>query len=260
MYQAAGDPAVAAERLGAIRAAAPDLVLALGTRAALLARDGCPDRPLVFTAVTDPVGSGLVPSWAGSQGRLAGNSNWLPAIELLRAFRAAAPHLRHLGVLADPENAVSRREVAELDAARQERFPDLVLHQETVHAAGEAGPAAERLVRAGVQALWLPIDPLVDQQAAAIATATDPAHVPIFTSAAGPIRDRAIVSVVPDYHVLGLQAADLARRVLVEHADPGALPVGRIGTFRTVVNLQAAARAGYEVPLPLLATADEVIR
>ena len=258
--RAGGDPVVAAERLAAIRAAAPDLVLALGTRAALLAREAIPDRPICFTAVTNPVASGVASGWEGSGGRLAGNSNWLPARELLRTFRAAVPRMARLGVLCDPENPVSRAEVTEVADAIVRHHPDLALVRVDLGRDEAVGAAASRLCDAGVDAVWIPIDLRVYQAAAVVAATCAAARRPLLTSAAGPAAEAAAVGIVPDYGTLGRQAAEIARRILVEGADPGRLPVGRLQTFRVVVSLPAAERMGYEVPLPLLAIADEVRR
>lgn len=259
VLHAQGDAERAGALLAGLRAEPPALLLALGTRAAQLARDGAPGLSVVFAAVTNPVETGIVPGWSGSGGRMAGNSNWLPAADLMATFCAAVPPLRTLGVIRDPRNPVARAEVLEAAEALGRREPRVGLRVEDVLRAEGLAEAARRLCGAGIDALWVPIDHLVYSNLDLVRATCDAARVPIVTSASAG-RDAAVVGVVPDYHLCGLQAADLARRILVDGADPGRLPVGRLRTFRTVVNLAAAARCGHQVPLAVLATADEVMR
>ena len=258
--QAGGDAERADTLLAGLRDHPPALLLALGTRAAQPVRDAALPVPVVFAAVTNPVETGIVPAWEGSRGRMAGNSNWLPAAALTATFRAAVPGLRTLGVIRDPRNPVARAEVLEAAEALAAGEPRVALRVEDVLRAEALDEAAARLCGAGIDALWVPIDHLVYSHLDVVRARCDAARVPIVTSAAPVARAGAVVGVVPDYHLCGLQAAELARRILVEGADPGRLPVGRLRTFRTVVNLAAAARCGHRVPLAVLATADEVIR
>ncbi len=258
--RAGGDEARGRALLRRAREGGADLVLALGTRAALLAREDVRDRPVLFTAVTNPVASGVVASWDGSGTNLAGNSNWLSGRDLVRVFREAVPGLARLGVALDPANPVSRAEAAEVEEVLRRFHPDVSLVRAEAPDAAALGPAAARLRDSGVQAIWVPIDNLVYGNLPALAAAADPAGIPLLTSAEPAAREAAVVGLVPDYRLLGRQAAEMARRVLVEGADPGRLPVGRLRTFRTVVNLRAASRARARVPLALLGVADEVLR
>ena len=47
-------------------------------------------------------------------------------------------------------------------------------------------------------------------------------------------------------------------KVLREGASPATLPVGRMRAYRVLLNLAEARRIGFEIPLPFLATADEI--
>ena len=106
-FDAKGDAAAAREVLERWDAGDVDLVYAFGTAAALLARDHVRSRPVVFTAVTNPVGSGLVPDWEGSGTNLCGNSNWIAVADVLDVFRSTVPDLARLGVVFNRDNPVS---------------------------------------------------------------------------------------------------------------------------------------------------------
>ncbi|MEN8148666.1 MAG: ABC transporter substrate-binding protein [Planctomycetota bacterium] len=261
----AGEDREAADRaLEAWEAAGVDLVYALGTSAALRAKETIGETPVVFTAVTHPVGSGVVRDWKGSGGRLCGNSNWIARADVFRVFQAAVPGLARLGVILNPKNPVSGQELAEAkaffaDKANRDLKRKLVV--ELVDGPEDVAEAATKLVEAGVQAVWIPIDRDVYGHLDAITPVTEPAGVPLLSSQYSAVeKHRAIVGVAVDYHLLGMNSAVLAKKVLRDGADPGRLPVGRMKSFRVILSLTAARRTKYRVPLPLLAWADTVLR
>lgn len=244
------------ELRAAERAGAP-LVLALGTRAALTARTSLKRTPLVFTAVTHPVLSGVVPSWEGSGARVAGNSNWLDRREMMRAFLAAAPGMRRLGVIATKGNAVSAAEIEEAERALDGgRGPELVTHLlEPGETLDEKLPALLKRV----DALWLPIDFALyqDEPLARIVALTRRAGVPLMSSSQRAAGKGALVVVAVDYQLLGLRAAAIARRIL-KGDDPSRMPVGRLTSSRLYVDLEAARAIQRELPLDLLLRAWRV--
>lgn len=237
-----------------------DLVYALGTEAALLARDAIQEVPVVFTAVTNPFGSGVVDSWEGSGRNIAGNSNWIPPADVLEVFQAASPGLARLGVILNPRNRVSLEEVAEARRwfqAAPEKAVKLI--EEGISGPTELTEAAERAMERGAQAIWIPIDYDVYRNLERVSAATMPRGIPLLSSQRSAVETDAIVGVAVDYEALGRNSVVLAKKILVDGADPGSLPVGRLRSFQTIVNLTAARRTGVELPLPLLATADRIL-
>src|SRR5690349_10983117 len=135
VVEARGDDAAAKAALADFQARKVDLVYALGTGAALRAKAAIREIPVVFTAVTDPLGSGLVDSLAGSGGNLCGNASGIDPAAALATFRAALPRLATLAVVHDPDNPVSRSEVAALGRAGLALDPPLRLEVTAVKAA-----------------------------------------------------------------------------------------------------------------------------
>ena len=259
------DPEQAAEQLGELDRMGLDLVFAMGTQAALLCREHLRSAPVVFTAVTNPVESGVVPGWDGSGTRMTGNSNWIDPATVLEVFRMAVPGLARLGVLRSTQHGVvsaaevremSDRLVVERESRRVVVVPELV--EEVVD--GEAGlvAATERLVAAGVDAIWVPIDRVVYASLDRVVPVVARGGVPLLSSSLRGSRDGAVAGVVVDYEMLGERAVVMALRILEHGDDPAAMPIGRMRGYQVVVNLDAAARIGYELPLPLLAIADVI--
>lgn len=239
------------------------LVFTLGTDATLIAKDAVRDRPVVFTAVTNPVESKIVPSWSGSGSNLAGNSNWISPDAVLRVFRLAVPSLGKLGVLRSRATGVVS--AAELSSVRKHvaeaapGSPPLEIVEEVIGDAKDIPAAIERLAAARVGAVWIPIDFLIYENMPAILEAASARRLPLVSSSLRGAQRGAVAGVHVDYALLGTKAVELARRILDGGEAPGAIPVETLRSFRVVANLAAARGLGYDLPLALLVQADIVL-
>lgn len=260
VVEARGDDAAARAALSDFEARSVDLVYAMGTGSALRARAAVATRPVVFTAVTDPVGSGLVPSLEGSGRNLCGNASGLDPAAALALFRAALPRLSVLAVVHDPGNPVSRSEVAAMARAGAALVPPVRLRvqsapAESLRASGGVREACAAALD-GADALWIPIDIEVYSRADQAAEAAAAVRRPVFTTAAAAARTAACVCLTADFRAVGRSSVVLAARAL-RGEDPGRMAVPRPRSSRVILNLEAAARTRFELPLSLIASADE---
>ena len=258
-YDVDRDEKKAVELLRRLDGGAARLVVALGTRATLLAREHVKNVPVVFTAVTNPVLSGITASWRGSSSNVAGNSSWLDRGEMLDAFRLAVPELGTLAVLRTKGNAVSRAEVTEAREALGSQ-PGLVLEEVVLEKVDELDDALERAL-AKAKAVWIPIDYQLYQEGPLkriIARAAE-AGIPVVSSTPRCVGAGALVVVTVDYRALGLKAASIIKRVLVDGVSPGDIPVGRMSSARIFVDFAAARRAGRKLPKDLIFRAHRLL-
>lgn len=259
--RAGADAALAVRQLAELAAAEPKLVFAMGTQAALLARDHIRACPIVFTAVTHPVESGVAESWESAGGNLCGNSNWIESKAMLHAFTVAVPRLRRLGVVrSSTSGVVSAAELRQMQSYLHEpQAPRVELLEEVVATAAELGAATSRLRARGAQAVWVPIDNLVYENTSLILASLRDSGIPIVSSAKRGAAAGAALGVVVDYRLLGERAAAMARRVLAGAATPSALPVETMQSYQIIVNLAAAKACAYELPLGSLLIADRIL-
>ena len=260
VVEARGDDAAAKAALADFEKRSVDLVYALGTGAALRAKAAVARRPVVFTAVTDPVGSGVVPSLAGSGTNLCGNASGVPPAAALATFRAALPRLSTLAVVFDTANPVSGSEVEAMRRAGEALVPPVRLAVVPTTAEALRAPGGVREAAAfaleGADALWIPIDLEVYSRADQAAAAAAAARRPIFSTAAAAARTAACVCLTSDLRAVGRGSVVMAIRAL-KGEDPGKMAVPRPRAARVILNLEAGARTGFELPLPLIAGADE---
>jgi putative ABC transport system substrate-binding protein len=260
VVEARGDDAAARKALRDFESRGDALVYALGTGAALRARAEVRKVPVVFTAVTDPVGSGVVDAAGGSGANLCGNSSGVDPAAALAVFRSALPSLATLAVVYDPANPVSRGEVETMRKAAGALRPPVRLAVRETPAVELRKPGGVReacaAALAGADALWVPIDIEVYSRADQAAEAAAAARRPVFSTAAAAARTAACVCLTADFRAVGRSSVVLAVGAL-RGGDPGRMPVGRPRSHRVVLNLEAAARAGFEIPLAVIAWADE---
>lgn len=261
LVERAGEDLDEAERiLGSFRERGVDLLFAMGTQAALLAAEHIRETPIVFTAVTHPIESGVVTAWEGSGRNIAGNSNWIPPETILRVFRLTVPGLRRLGMLRSADSVVSAAELGSMRSYLERQPADgLEILDVVAESATDLTRAVDQLVAEGVEAIWIPIDRMVYENTATVFRAARRHGIPLVSSSLRGTETGATSGVVVDYVMLGQRAAALALGIVGQGESPGSIPVGTMHGYRVIVNVEAARQSGYELPLPLLLLADVLL-
>jgi hypothetical protein len=91
-----------------ILATSPEVMLAHGTAVTAALQKQTQTVPVVFTVVSDPVGSGFIQSFARPGGNLTGFTNFLEpsmAAEWVELLKEIAPGVSRLGILFNPQLA-----------------------------------------------------------------------------------------------------------------------------------------------------------
>jgi len=218
IFNALGDEAGAHEIIQKLSKQKPDLIYAMGTGATKRLMKVIKDTPIVFTAVTNPVQSGITPNWKTSGRNIAGNSNWIPTDKVLSDFKEVVPALKSLGVMYDPGNAVSSMEVKV--ARKAVDTLGLKLIEVEVWKIDDLAPAAKSLVAKKVEAVWVPIDILVYKNLDKMRVITNRAKLPLVSSSYRGVKDGAIFGEIVDYYTLGKLSVPIALKILDQNIDP----------------------------------------
>jgi putative tryptophan/tyrosine transport system substrate-binding protein len=154
-----------------------DVIVTASTPATVAAKQATSRIPIVFAAVGDPVGSGLVASLARPGGNITGLSQQQTdtAGKRLELLREVLPHLRQLAILLNRDNPAAAAERDEVQAAARalgiEYFILDVRHIEDI------APAFEALKRQA-EAVYVCLDPLLNTNRSRIATLAAFARMP----------------------------------------------------------------------------------
>jgi putative ABC transport system substrate-binding protein len=232
-----------------------DVLLAATTPAALAARRATSSVPIVFTAVSDPVGSGLAASLARPGGNATGVSDFGSTLsgKRLELLRDALPGVVRVGVVLtsrNPSDALAWRETqAAAPSLGMQVIPLEWRPDETIASVFEAA------VRERVEGLIVLGSPVIGAQALAPAAELE---LPMLVEFADVVRAGGLMSYGPDQPGLARRAAYYVDRIL-KGAKPADLPVQAPTKFDLLINMGTARKLGLIVPPTLLATADEVI-
>ena len=144
-YQSAqGNPATAAQIARQFVGARPDVIVPISTPSAQAVVASTRDIPVVFTAVTDPVGAQLVRSLEKPGANVTGVSDMAPVAEHVALIREIVPSVKRLGVVYNPgePNSVSLVKALKDEAQKA----GLTVVEATATKSADAQSAARSLV------------------------------------------------------------------------------------------------------------------
>jgi putative ABC transport system substrate-binding protein len=255
---AAGDAERLRSHAAELVALAPDVILANANPSVEVLQQTARAMPIVFVAVTDPVGAGVVASLARPGGNATGftSAEFSMSAKWLELLKEVAPGVTRAAVLQDPGNPGSIPQFA----AIQSVAPSLGVDLSTIFLrdAGEIEGAVATFARVPNGGLIATRTSgaighrnLIITQAAKLRL---PAVYPLrlFVTAGG------LASYGPDIVDQCRRAASYVDRIL-KGAKPADLPVQAPTKYELTINLKTAKALGLTVPDSVLARADEVI-
>jgi putative ABC transport system substrate-binding protein len=229
-----------------------------GTAAAGAAKGATSTIPIVFTFVTDPVGSGLVASLAHPDGNLTGFSDTTTELtpKRLELVAELVPQARVIALLVNPNNPTAEPLIPTVREAARAKGVQL-----TVLKAGsesEIDAAFASFAQLHADALVVQSDSLFTSRREQLATLASRHAVPAIYGWRDHAASGGLISYGPSLEAIFRAAGVYAGKILAG-AKPADLPVQQPTTFELVINLQTAKALGLTVPQSLLARADEVI-
>ena len=236
----------------------PDLITAVGTPGALAAKAATTTIPIVFAAVGDPVGSGLVESLARPGGNLTGAGTTGSGLsgKQLELLKEAVPPLSLVGVFINSAFSLHAIVRPEVDVAA--RSLGLTLKYIEVQTRDDIEGAFATLTREKLTAVLVLGQPLLFAVRARLAQLALDHRVATMS----PWREAAEAGALLAY---GEWNVDHIRRLpkyidrILKGAKPADLPVEQATTLKLTVNLKTAKALGLTIPPSLLLRADQVI-
>ena len=254
VHVANGDQAVNVAIPGAIAKENPDLVLTISTPSSQACFQSLPNSIILFSAVTDPVGAGLVEDLAKPGPNITGMTDMSPVERHIALIIDLQPKLKRLGVLynAKESNSLSLVKLVEKECNKH----GIAVIKETVDKRESVPVYAERLV-GQCDAIYVPTDNTVVAEIEAVARICGRNRLPLYAADVDSVPRGALVSLAIDYYSMGRQTAKMAERILLGE-KPSAMPVESLEDYRIHVNVKAAELMGVELPVSLLQSADVI--
>ncbi len=242
---AQGDMTTLSSIMTAVRSERPDLVMTISTPTLQAAIRQLGDLPIVFGCVADGVQAGAGASPTNHLPNVTGISTRSPVEAMASLIARSVPGVRAVGTLFSPGevNAELNRRWFE-DALAREK---LTLVAVPINSSAEAAEATGVMLRSGIQVVAQIMDNSARPAYAQIARRAREAGLAFLCFDSSGLRDGATLSYGRDYHASGIEAAEVAARVL-RGTPPAEIPIALTRTVTLAVNPALVRAHGIVLP------------
>lgn len=224
-----------------------DLIVPIATPAVKIMQSATEDTeiPIVFSAVSDPVGSGIVDALDAPGGRITGTSDALNTKGLLDLMLAQNPDTKTVGLLYSKSEDSSKQPIEDAKAYLEGKGIRCV--EKTGTTTDEITSAVDALIAEKVDAVFTPTDNTVMTAELAIYEKFLNAKIPQYCGADSFALNGAFVGYGVDYTALGKMTADMVVQVLVDGKSPATLPVATFDNGIAMINTDSCTALGYDL-------------
>ena len=248
-------PQLAAESV----ATNPDVIVTgFGTETAKAAQAATTTIPIVFTSVGDPIGAGIVKSLNRPGANITGLTSQTAELggRRLQMLEQLSPGIRIVAVIVSPGYPFTTVALPQLMTAAEARGQRLEICE--VRTADQLLASVQAAVKAGATGLTILETPVLHGLRRQIADLAAKLRLFAIYTSRDFVDAGGLMSYGTDRRQQYRRAAELVDKIL-KGEKPADIPVEQPTKFELVINLKTAESLGIDVPLNLLATADEVI-
>ena len=251
MQNAEGDMATTASIAQKFAADGLDLILGVATPTSQAVVKADKTTPIVFTAVTDPVGAGLVTNPEVPEANVTGVSDLQPVEPILALAKQFNPDATKVGIVynAGESNSVYIVEAAKKAAGTM----GLEIVEATASNSSEVQAAAKSLI-GRVDAIAVIGDNTAVTALEAIVKVCNENKIPLLAGDTDSVKRGAAAGYGFDYKDLGMQAGYQAALILGGTPIKD-IPVEYAANLQLSINEKAAAAQGVTIPADLVGSA-----
>ncbi|MBB3444764.1 ABC transporter substrate-binding protein [Sinorhizobium sp. B11] len=252
---AQGNPATAAQIARQFAGDEPNVIVPISTPSAQAVVSSTRDIPVVFTAVSDPLGAQLVKNMDKPGGNVTGLSDMSPVGEHIALIKEILPNVKTIGYLYNSGEANSVSLLAALKA-EAEKAGITVVESAATKSAEVQGAARALVGRA--DAIYIPTDNTIISALEGAVAVAEESKLPLFTADTDSVSRGSIAALGFNYYDVGKQTGEIVVRVL-KGENPGDIAVKTAAGSDLVINKAAAAKMGVTLPESVVSRANKVI-
>jgi putative ABC transport system substrate-binding protein len=253
---AQGNPATAAQIARQFVGESPAVIVPISTPSAQAVVAATKEIPVVFTAVTDPVGAQLVASLDKPGANVTGVSDMSPLADHIALIKEVTPNAKKIGVVYNPGEANS---VTLINRLKELAGPAGLTIVESAATKSADVQAATRALVGKVDAIYIPTDNTVVSALEAATSVAIENKIPLYAGDTDSVKRGAIATVGFNYHDVGIQTGKIVARVL-RGEKPGDIAVSYATGTDLFVNPGAAAKMGVTIPEAVVKRANTVVQ
>ena len=234
-----------------IRSLEPQVVFAVGTKAAKIAKEKFPEFPVIFSMVLNPDRNGVLgPNTTGILLQI-------PYTRQFQLLKTIMPNVKVVGVLFDPAKTEDNVTLAVQEAQQV----GVKLVPVEVASEKDVPSGLRELLAQNIDLLWLTTDSTVlnKDTFAYIVTATLEKNIPLMAYQSSFVRAGAFVALAPSYPGIGEQAGKMATRIL-QGTKVTDIPIEPPDGNNLALNLKVAGQIGISVKQDVIDLAEIVVK
>lgn len=223
-----------------------DLMVGVATPVAMAMQTATEDNkiPVVFAAVSDPVGTGIVESLEKPGANITGTSDFLNTNAIFDLIFTANPETSKIGLLYDVGQDASTAPIK--DAKEYLDAKGIKYVERTGTTVDEVALAANALVADGVEAVFTPTDNTIMQAELSIYETFAKAGILHYTGADSFALNGAFLGYGVDYANLGVETANMVADILTNGKNPSDVPVLTFDNGTATINTDICEEVGID--------------
>lgn len=222
-----------------------DIMIGVATPVAMAMQAATEDNgiPVVFAAVSDPVGAGLVESMEAPGSNVTGTSDYLDTAAVMQLITAADPDVKNIALLYDIGRDSSTAAIAH---AKEYLDANGIAYGEyTGTTVDEVTLAVQALIADGVDAVFTPTDNTIMKSELSIYEMLQEAGIPHYTGADSFALNGALLGYGVDYAALGVETANMAADIALDGAKPADTAVKTFDNGCATINTETCEKLGF---------------
>lgn len=222
-----------------------DIMIGVATPVAMAMQAATEDNgiPVVFAAVSDPVGAGLVESMEAPGSNVTGTSDYLDTAAVMQLITAADPDVKNVALLYDIGQDSSTAAIAH---AKEYLDANGIAYGEyTGTTVDEVTLAVQALIADGVDAVFTPTDNTIMKSELSIYEMLQEAGIPHYTGADSFALNGAFLGYGVDYAALGVETANMAVSIALDGAKPAETAVKTFDNGCATINTETCEKLGF---------------
>jgi len=236
-----------------------DIVIGIATPTALALintfKKLSPETPVVFSAVTDPVGAKMVTDLMKPGGNVTGVSDLAPIEQQFNLIFELGFTPKAVGIIYNSGEQNSRSQLELAKAAADKKGVKLV--ERAVANSSGVYAAAQSLV-GKVQALYVTTDNTVVSALESVVKVANENKIPLIMSDTDSVKRGALAAKGFDYYKHGEQTGNVVCRIL-KGEKAGEIPVEFQKDLKLIINMKPARVLNHSIPSELVKSAAEIL-
>lgn len=231
-----------------------DLIMANATTALQACAAATAEIPVVGTSVTDFVSAGVVESNEAPGRNVTGTSDLAPIDQQIQLLQELVPEAKTAGILYCSAEANS---IFQADKAEEELTKaGINVNRYTVADSNDIQQVVTKAV-SECDVLYIPTDNTLADNMQVVKNITLPAGIPVIAGEENMCAGGGLATLSISYYSLGYNAGLMAYEILVNGADPAAMPISYADETTVKYNAEVAEALGMTMPEDMTAIGKE---